>query len=277
MHVESSGEREVARARGGTQLTWETWSLELEYRELPGDAEATIHSTSTLVLGGLRYRSQLGEPSQEREIQLADDRLRMLEDGKVTLDLEGAQPREPLTPRMLLQRPFAQIRYDRRGNPLAVFLGGLPGARELLDPLPLRASLAWTRLAFPEATPPGDGDWRARRFPVTPAGSLGLPVELHYRVIEVGASDRARIRIQGHLEGTDVPSELGFRFDRALARVRGEACLEVPTSRVRWLELESDVRAQYRRGPDGERVRHRLRHQSHSRLAIRDGEESPGC
>ena len=50
---------------------------------------------------------------------------------------------------MLLNRPFALLVTDARGNPEGVTLRGIPSAKRLLASLPIRESVAWVQLALP--------------------------------------------------------------------------------------------------------------------------------
>lgn len=273
LRVQIEGEREV-RERERVRATPEAWRFQLDYRELPDPASAPGESETILVLKALRWWSRSG--GSERIVEVAEDRLRILRDGEPTLDLDGAHPREALTPRMLLDHPFAGLRYDLRGDPLAILVAGPPPARDLLRSLPLRASLAWTRLAFPE---PGRDprSWSALRSPVGPSARLGLALELRHELAGVDDAGIARVLVRGALQAEGLRSERGLPLDRVRANVRGEARVEGSTSRLRCLRLESDVRISYRRGEPSAPREYHLRHRSRTSLELLGPEADASC
>ena len=73
-------------------------------------------------------------------------------------------------------------------------------------------------------------------------------------------------------EGEDVPSAAGFAFDRVQATLRGEAWVELESSRIRLLRLEDDVRVAFRRRG----IDQRLRYVSRLQLAWREEADPPG-
>lgn len=241
-----------------------------------GASEAT--RTLVLVLDALRFLSYTSPPGREREVELADDRLRTLSDGEVVMDLRGAQPREDLTPRSLLGRPFAMLQVDRSGELGAFMVRGTPPARRFLRPFPLAEVLRYARLAWPEEEVAPGASWTAERVPANPAAHLGLAVEIRYQLAgfeEVGGVPCAWILVGAELDETGVRSASGIVFDRAVASVKGEAWVEAGTSRVRRLVIEDDVRVAFERGSSPEAIEERLRYRSRTILERRDPPGDP--
>jgi hypothetical protein len=273
--IEGEQDVEPPAGRGRKQNQRDSQLVELHYRRYPTRAPQPGEAASVLVLEAARHRVRQGPPAHEREVELANDRLQIRDDGKVGLDLRGAQPRENLTPRMLLERPFAVLRQDPRGDPLGIVIRGAPAARSFLRPLSARALIGWTRLARPDMAVSAGARWTARRFPPHAVGALGLALELHYQLAGFEKLDGvacAWIVIRGDLDAEGVRSQKGFRFDRAVAHVEGEAWVELANSAVRRLVLEDEVRASYGRGEEPNRVRVSLRHRSRTVL---ERSESP--
>ena len=276
--LEVGGEEELAPAAAAAppQRRSESQLLELEYRELPvrGRDDALQQ-----VLEGLHHRLVQQEPQGvEREVELVSDRLRRLEDGEVVLDLRGAQPAGDLTPRKVLDRVFAATQLDSWGNVVAVQSAGEPVARRFLADFPLRQALAYARPALPPHPVAVGAGWNAVRYPVSPAGRLGLAFPVRFLlsgVQEVEGIPCAWIVFDGRVEGEGVPSAAGFAFERVLATLRGEVWVELESSEIRLLHLEDEVRVSFQRadlrGDPGER--HRLRHSTRLRLERRDPHE----
>jgi hypothetical protein len=110
---------------------------------------------SSLELDALRRRMNRMPPGGERGLEVGDDRVRTLNGDKIEIDLRGAQPKGDLTPRSLLNRPFALLVNDASGNPKSVTLRGIPSAKRMLASLPIRESVAWLQLAFRTNREPG--------------------------------------------------------------------------------------------------------------------------
>jgi hypothetical protein len=273
--LELGGEEELAHPAAGAppQRRSESQLLELEYREIPVRGRDDVLQQ---VLEGLHHRLAQQEPrALEREVEVAGDRLRTLEDGEVVLDLRGAQPSGDLTPRKLLDRVFAATHVDGGGNVVAVQAAGEPVARRFLAELPLRPALAYARPALPPHPVAVGASWSALRYPVSPAGRLGLAIPVRFLLSGVQGVEGipcAWIIFDGRVEGENVPSAVGFSFERVLATLRGEAWVELASSEIRLLHLEDDVRASFQRadarGDPGEL--HRLRHATRLRLERRE-------
>lgn len=273
--AEWSGEQEMLRGgkRRGREPRRESKQIELEFRELPVEAPDEVDGAYVLVLDGLHFQLLQREPAARREIEIYDDRLRILDGKETVLDLRGAQPRERLTPRMLLGKVFAVVAHDRFGNPLRILPRGAIEARESLAGLPLREVIGYSRLALPDRSVGPGTSWRAERFPASPVGQLGLSVEVEHTLVgfqRIGGAPVAWLRLQASREAEDVPSASGFRFDRVRASLQGHAWVDLETSRVRRLVLEDDLRAAYTRSDQERSITHRLRYKGRLLLERRD-------
>lgn len=273
--AEWGGEQEFLRngEREGEGPRRDARQIEIEFRELPVEAPGGADGAYVLVLDGLHFELRQQRPATQREIEIYDDRLRIMQGKEKVLDLRGAQPRERLTPRMLLGKVFAVVAHDRFGNPVHILPRGPLAARDSLEGLPVREVIAYSRLALPGRTVPPGATWGAKRFPANPVGQLGLPVEIEYTLVgfqRVQGVRAAWLVLEASREAEDVPSELGLRFDRVRATIEGHAWVDLETSRVLRLLLEDDVRASYTRGDEERSVTHRLRYQGRLLLEARD-------
>lgn len=280
--LEMSGERSVSVSTDlkKREPLNESHLLELEYQELPVEHAGETGAALRLVLDALHYKLLQRNPDAEREIELGDDRLRVFVDGKPEIDLRGAQPKEQLTPRKLLERVFAILAQDAAGNPVTIRFQGEPVARRFLRPLLVKPALGYTRLPRPEQPIPPGYVWRAERFPVSPAGAIGLRLDVEYTLAGFQELDGVRcawILLRAEENREDVPSAAGFHFERVVASLSGAAWVDLATSRLQRLLLEDEIRAAYQRGAEPAPVStHRLRHRSRLLLELRDGQEKPG-
>ncbi len=84
----------------------------------------------------------------------------------------------------------------------------------------------------------------------------------------------AWILLESKRGGEDVPSAAGFNFDRIQAEIRGEAFIELESSRLRRMVLFDESRAQYHKGKAPAAVHeHRLRYRG--RILIESIEADP--
>jgi hypothetical protein len=257
----------------------ESHLLELEYREFPVETASGGEQAYQLALDGLHYRLMQRNPAAEREIEVGNDHLRVHSDGKVALDLRGAQPKEDVTPRTLLGRIFAIVVHDPVGNPVRIQSRGAPAARRFLQTLQVTSAVGYSRLPLAEGEIAPGATWRSRRFPASPAGAIGLALDVEYSLAGVREWDGvscAWILFRAKEDGEDVPSAAGFAFERVTASLSGEAFVELETSRIRRLVLHDEIRAAYTRGAEpGPVSNHRLRHKSRLVLTLRDPDENP--
>jgi len=154
--------------------------LELVYHAVPAPRPPPGERGAALVLDALRHRTIYtvpGSPAVRGELELADDRLRTIEGEDVAIDLRGAQPREGLTPRMLLDRSFGLLRQDLAGRVVALAPQGLPPAKRFLRPLELRPAIEAAQLRRPTEPVAVGASWSGAYFPLIPAGRLGLRLD----------------------------------------------------------------------------------------------------
>jgi len=251
--------------------------IELEYAEIPTQSKpGSRRGTYLLRLDALHARIlQSGSPP--RVIEVADDRLRVMSGEDIETDLSGAQPEEGLTPRMILGQIFGLVVHDAEGNPVSVQLRGRPKVREFLGQFPLREGIAFSRIARPtEPIEPGYA-WVAQRFMPNAVGALGLRLDVDYSLTGFADVDGVRcawIRITSNEDGTDVPSALGFDFDRVKAELKGEAWIELDTSRLRRMVVFDESRAAYTRGVEPAPVSNsRMRYKGRMLLELIDPNE----
>ena len=137
---------------------------------------------SSLVLQALKRRARSRPPGRSTAPRSATIG-RVATDEKVATDLRGAQPKQDLTPRSLLDKSFAILVTDKLGNPKTVTLRGVPAAKKLLNSMLLREPFAYTRVAYPDHPVSAGDTWQAKRFFPNPIGRLGLAVDVEYRMV----------------------------------------------------------------------------------------------
>lgn len=256
----------------------QSFMLELEYTELPSQSSPDAVGGAYLMrLDALHFRNQQsGQPP--RHIELSGDRLRVVSGrDQVDMDLEGAQPKEGLTPRMMLRQVFGLVVYDRNGDARSVQIRGRPRSREFLSRFPIREAIRFSRIPRPSGPiDPGEA-WQASRFPPNAIGGLGFMFDVKYSLAgfrEIDGIRCAWILLEAEREGEDVPSAAGFTFDRVQASVKGEAFIELESSRLRRMVLFDESRAGYKKGKDPAPIlEHRLRYKG--RLLIEAIEADP--
>jgi hypothetical protein len=265
--IEVSGERllEVADPAKKQPPFIESHSLELQYRELPVANPAARETAYLLGLDALHYKLMQRNPGKHHEVEIANDKLREMLNGKEVHNLQGGHPKEGLNPRRLLQRVFASIAHDGRGNPKSINPKGGIIARRFLSSIPVRRAIGYSRISFPEDPITPGSVWSASRFPASRTGELGLLLDIEYSLAGFEALDGtqcALILLRSELEARDVASSQGFQFDRVEASLTGTAWVELKTSRVRRMVVEDDIRATFsarERSADQRGLRHTTR------------------
>jgi hypothetical protein len=276
--LEYGGAEETAEVAAGRppQQIESSNLLELEYRELPVPGRRDVFQVA---LDGLHYRFEQKDPPAHREVELWDDRIRTLADNETVMDLQGAQPSGDLTPRKVIGQLFGSVRVNAWGSVQAMRPLGVPVARRFLKQLPLLRGLLYTHPALPPQAVATGARWSAPTLPVGPTGDLGLRLPVEYQLAgfqRLQGVPCAWIVFRSHIDGERVPSAAGFRFDRVLATLEGEAWVELETARIRLLEAHDEIRASYTRGRAPAPVtEHRLRHRTRARLERRDREAKP--
>jgi hypothetical protein len=259
------------------QTVDEKTTLEIDYRQMPVVTPSPDELASTLLLEALMRRTRVSPPGKEHLLEVGDDRLRTQLDDKVDTDLRGAQPKQNLTPRTVLDKPFALLVDDAFGNPKGIRLEGVPPAKRMLATLPLRESLGYLQIAFPnQAVSPGD-TWHAKRFFPNPIGKLGLAVDVELRLVgfeRVDEAPCAHVVLRSRQDGTEVQSEVGFKFDEVHYNLVGDAWLDLTNGQVARARIEDVAAVAFRKTGAAIPVRARMRFQGVSEITRLD--ELPG-
>jgi hypothetical protein len=268
------GRTEVADERPGssaeaTQSVNEKISLEIDYREMPIATPTAAELATSLVLEGLNRRLRMSPPGSEHLIEIGDDRLRVNVDNKVQTDLRGAQPKQDLTPREVIGKSFALVVDDALRNPTGITLRGIPPAKKMLVSLPLRESLGYLQIGYPDhPVSPGD-TWHSKRFFPNPIGKLGLAVDVETRLVGfeyVGSAPCAHVVLRSQLDTKGLPSEAGFAFDEVRFQLSGDAWLDLATGQVAAARIEDVSAISYRKTAAATPARVRMRYEGHSAL-----------
>ncbi len=244
--------------------------VELRFRLQPTAAPQPGELASLAVLDALRHETRRSDPARVELLELADDRMRMVQNDKVAFDLRGAQPREKVTPRMLLGQPFAVVHQAPDQSRPTVIARGNPVVRGFYQPVPARALLRDAQIARPAEPVAAGSTWTARRAPSGPLGDLGLELPVEHQLAgfeRVGEAVCAWVLLRASLDEAEVTGAGGQRFERVVATLRGAAWIDVANAALVRLELEEDVRAGYSRADGGGPPR-RVRARYRSRLAI---------
>jgi len=273
VQVKYEGRTEVhnegARSTGEPEFLDEQLQLEIDYRQLPVDSPRAGDIASSLVLDALRRRVIMIPPGGERGLEIGDDRIRTTSGEKVEIDLQGAQPKGDLTPRSVLDRPFALLVNDARGNPKGVTLRGIPTAKRLLASLPIREAVAWLQLAFPEQPVSAGATWTAKRFFANPVGRLGAGVEIEYRLVgfeRIEGVPCAHITLRASDDKDDAPSEFGFSFEKLRFELQGDAWVGLDTGQVELMRIEDIAAVSYRRTTGANPAAVRMRYEGRAAL-----------
>jgi hypothetical protein len=268
------GRTEVADDRPGaspdaTQSVDEKTALELDFRQEPVATPGGGDFAWSLLLEALKRRALMAPPGGEHVLEIGDDRLRVAMNDKVETDLRGAQPKQNLTPRTVLGKSFALIVSDATGNPKGITIRGLPAAKKMLATLPLRESLGYMQIAYPDRpVSPGD-TWHAKRFFPNPIGRLGLAVDVELRLVGFERIDSvpcAHVVMRANLDDKKVPSEVGFTFDEARYQLAGDAWFDLDTGQVVQARVEDVAATLYRKTAAAMPARVRMRYEGRSAL-----------
>ena len=243
--------------------------FELDYRQIAVAPPDSDSYASSLLLDALRRKTRVAPPGAEIGLEIADDRIPTQSGEKIDIDLRGAQPKGDLTPRSVLSRPFALLVTDARGNPNGVTLRGIPSAKRLLASLPIRESIAWVQVGFPEGPVSAGATWTAKRFLPNPIGRLGAGVEIKHRLVGFEIVDGvpcARISLRAKQDSENAPSEFGFTFEQLRIELSGDAWIALGSSEVQMLRLEDIAAVAYKRTIGGAAARFRARYQGRASL-----------
>ena len=242
------GRTEVAEEGGAahddTQTMDEEWALQLDYRELPVPAPDG-NLASSLVLEALKRRARMMPPGKQHVVEIADDRLRVSQDDKVSTDLRGAQPKEDLTPRQLIGKAFARMVTDGLGNPTGFTVSAVPSAKKILGSMYLREPLTYLAIGYPEhPVAPGE-TWHEKRYFPNPIGRLGLAADIEIRLVgyeRMADAPCAHLSLRASMDAKEVKSDSGFVFDEVRYSLQGDAWLDLRNGQVVMERIE-DVAA----------------------------------
>ncbi|MFI5317297.1 MAG: hypothetical protein ACHQ6T_16475 [Myxococcota bacterium] len=270
--MKTEGRTEITTNGPGShesQMVDEKTSLEIDYRQMPVATPTADDLASSLVLEALMRRLRIAPPGKEQLLEIGDDRLRTSVDDKVGTDLRGAQPKEDLTPREVIGKSFALIVLDVQGNPKGVTLHGVPPAKKMLSTLPLRESLSFVQIAYPDhPVSPGD-TWHAKRYFPNPIGKLGLGVDIEVRLVgfdRMGDAPCAHVSLRSKSEATNVPSDSGVMFDEVHDQLSGDAWLDLATGQVAQARIEDVAAVAYSKTALAVPTRVRMRYEGRSEL-----------
>jgi len=276
LQMKYEGRSEVLRENSttdGPETLDELLLFELDYLQVAVASPDPDSVASSLVLDALRRKARVAPPGAEIGLEIADDRIRTQSGEKVDIDLQGAQPKGDLTPRSVLNRPFALLVTDARGNPEGVTLRGIPSAKRLLASLPIRESIAWVQVGLPEGPVSAGATWSAKRFLPNPIGRLGAGVEIEHRLVGFEMVDGvpcARVSLRAKQDAENAPSEFGFTFEQLRVELSGDAWIALGSSEVQMLRLEDVAAVAYKRTIGATPARFRARYQGRASLARLD-------
>jgi hypothetical protein len=268
------GRTEITDERPGaggenSQSVDEKVALEVDFRQMPVPTPTTDEIASSLLLEALKRDMKMAPPGAEHILEIGDDRLRVQMNDKVETDLRGAQPKQDLTPRTVIGKSFALLVNDAHGNPKGVTLRGLPTAKKMFSTLPLRESLAYVQIGFPDRpVSPGD-TWHAKRFFPNPIGKLGLAVDVEMRLVgfeRIGEAPCARVVLRSQVDATNVPSEIGFTFEEVRYQLAGDAWLDLATGEIAAARIEDVAAVSYKKTATAMPGRARMRYEGRAAL-----------
>jgi len=268
-----SGRTEVTEEGGAAhdepQTLDEEWALQVDYRELPVVApEGTL--AFSFVLEALKRRARLMPPGKQHVVEVADDRLRVSENDKVSTDLRGAQPKEDLTPRSLLGKAFARMVTDSLGNPTGFTVTAVPTAKKILGSMFLREPLTYLALAYPDRPVAPGETWHEKRYFPNPIGRLGLGADIEIRLVgyeKIADAPCAHVSLRAVMDEKDVKSDSGFTFDEVRYALQGDAWLDLRNGQIVLERIEDNAAVAHKRsGGSMVPARVRMRYESRSVL-----------
>jgi hypothetical protein len=278
--MDTEGRSEVTTEGPGShdsQTVDEKTSLEIDYRQMPVAPPGPGDLASSLVLEALKRRLRMAPPGKEQLLEIGDDRLRTSVDDKVNTDLRGAQPKENLTPRELIGKPFALVVVDASANLKGFALHGVPPAKKMLSTLPLRESLGYLQIGYPDRPVSAGDTWHAKRYLPNPVGKLGLGIDIEMRLVgfeRMGDAPCAHVSLRAKLETTNVATDTGLTLDEVHYHLSGDAWLDLASGQLEQARIEDDAAVAYRRTALAVPTRVRMRYGGRSGLQRLD--ELPG-
>jgi hypothetical protein len=274
--LEVEGERAARKTSGNERQPpiRESHTLEGNFRKLPIEGADSGGDMFLVGLNGLFYTQKQKHPPADREVEIADDRLRIMINGETTVDNRGNRVDGPLAPRMFLNRIFGVITHDPSGNPIKLSSRGAPAARQFMNEIPLLGAIAYTMISLPPDRITPGSSWTGVRIPPSRSGELGLGFTVDYSLTSFELFEGvpcALILIHARINETGVTSLTGQVFDRVQATLNGTAWVELETSLVRRVVLNDQIRASWVDSPNRVMAtEHRIEHKSELVLALRD-------
>ncbi len=271
----SSGERP-----GQTKTAEESQQIEFVYVQRPFRGAPAGETASLLILEALRHEATAVPAGTSSMLEIADDRLRVLDGEEVAADLRGAQPMGGVTPRMLLHKPVALLRQGRLGQPLAVLERGPTDVRRLLRPLPLRSAVRYLQLVRPAGAVLPGSEWRTERRPASPTGKRRLAFTVAQRVVGYETLDGVpcvRIELRGQVDAEGYPERSEPVFDHARVLYEGEAFVDLRNYQLYRMRVEDLVALRYTRGEGRNAITTRSRYQTRASLDRLDTPPTPSA
>ena len=277
--LEVEGERAARKSSGNRQQppVRESQALEAEFRKLPVGGADSRSDVFLVGLDALRYTQRQQDPAANREIELADDRLRIVINGETSIDNRGNRVIGPIGPRMFLSRIFGVITHDPNGNPIKLSSRGAPAARQFMNEIPILGAIAYTMVSLPQDPIAPGSSWTGVRIPPSRSGELGLSLTVDYSLTGFESFEGvpcAMILLDARIDEHGVTSVTGHEFDRVQATLNGTAWVELENSLVRRVVLSDQIRARWSDPGDPKKTtERRIQHASKLVLALRDPAE----
>lgn len=257
----------------------ETQTLEADFRKLPVEGADSGDDVFLVGLDALHYTQKQQSPPLERDIEIADDRLRVRLNGETSIDNRGNRVTGTLAPRIFLGRIFGVISHDPSGNPTNLSSRGAPAARQLMDEFPTLAAIAYTMITLPAEPITAGSSWSGVRIPPGRSGELGLSLTVDYTLTGFEVFEGVPcglILLATRLDEKAVTSVTGHLFDQVQATLSGMAWVELENSLVRRVVLNDQIRVDWTDSPNSLMpTRRRIEHTSKLALALRDPKKNP--
>ena len=274
--LEIEGERATHKPSGDNQqsLVRETHAVEAEFRKLPVEGADSRNDMFLVGLDGLLYTQKQKNPPANREIEIANDRLRIMVNGEKSVDNRGNRVTGPLEPRLFLNRIFGVVTHDPSGNPIRLSSRGAPIARQFMNEIPILTAIAYTMVSLPQDPITPGTKWIGARIPPSRSGELGLSLTVEYSLASYEIFEGvpcAMILIHASISENEFTGITGLRFDQVQATLNGKAWVELENSLVRRVVLNDQIRARWT-GPGNPQTatQRQIQHTSKLELALRD-------
>jgi hypothetical protein len=277
--LEIEGERASRKSSGHQQQPTirESHALETEFRKLPVEGANSGSGVFLVGLDALYYTQKQQNPPADREIEIANDRLRIKINGETSVDNRGKRVNGPLAPRMFLNRIFGVITHDPSGNPTELSSRGAPAARQFMNEIPILGAIAYAMVALPQDPITAGSKWTGVRVPPSHSGELGLGLTVDYSLTGFELFEDvpcAMILLDARIDESGVTSLTGHAFDRVQATLTGTAWVQLENSLVRRVVLNDQIRAGWANSRNPMMAaEHRIDHKSKLVLALRDPDE----